>query len=89
VEAPGGDTRWRLSIDRDLQRFVMDLLNRSMTQHSAAVVIRPDNGQVLAMASYENNGNGAKGENLCLRADFLQRVSSRSLRQRRLSKIAA
>jgi len=70
VEAPGGRYTLETSIDRDLQRFVMDLLNRSMTQHSAAVVIRPDNGQILAMASYENNGNGGKGENLCLRADF-------------------
>jgi penicillin-binding protein A len=70
VEAPGGRYTLETSIDRDLQRFVMDLLNRSMTQHSAAVVIRPDNGQILAMASYENNGNGGKGENLCLCADF-------------------
>ncbi|MBP1740612.1 MAG: hypothetical protein H6Q48_2905 [Deltaproteobacteria bacterium] len=68
VEAPGGRYTLETSIDKDLQRFVIDLLNRSMTQHSAAVVIRPDNGQILAMASYENNGNG--GENLCLRADF-------------------
>lgn len=70
VEAPRGRYTLETSIDRDLQRFVMDLLSRSMTQHSAAVVIRPDNGQILAMASYENNGNGGKGENLCLRADF-------------------
>ncbi|HEX9911184.1 MAG TPA: penicillin-binding transpeptidase domain-containing protein, partial [Desulfatiglandales bacterium] len=70
VEAPAGRFTLETSIDRDLQRFVMDLLNRSMTQHSAAVVIRPDNGQILAMGSYENNGNGGKGENICLRADF-------------------
>jgi penicillin-binding protein A len=70
VETPAGRFTLETSIDRDLQRFVMDLLNRSMTQHSAAVVIRPDNGQILAMASYENNGNGGKGENLCLCADF-------------------
>ena len=70
VEAPAGRFTLETSIDRDLQRFVMDLLNRSMTQHSAAVVIRPDNGQILAMASYENNGNGGNGENICLRADF-------------------
>ena len=70
VETPEGRYTLETSIDRDLQRFVTDLLNHSMTQHSAAVVIRPDNGQVLAMASYENNGNGGKGENLCLRADF-------------------
>jgi cell division protein FtsI/penicillin-binding protein 2 len=70
VETPEGRYTLETSIDRDLQRFVTDLLNRSMTQHSAAVVIRPDNGQILAMASYENNGNGGKGENLCLRADF-------------------
>jgi cell division protein FtsI/penicillin-binding protein 2 len=70
VEAPGGRYTLETSIDKDLQRFVMDLLGRSMTQHSAAVVIRPDTGQVLAMASYENNGNGSTGETLCLRADF-------------------
>lgn len=70
VEAPAGRYTLETSIDRDLQRFVMELLNRSMTQHCAAVVIRPDNGQILAMASYENNGNGSRGDNLCLRADF-------------------
>jgi peptidoglycan glycosyltransferase len=70
VKTRGGRFTLETSIDPDLQRFVMDLLNRSMTQHSAAVVIRPDNGQILAMASYENNGNGDEGENICLRADF-------------------
>jgi len=70
LETPRGRLTLETSIDRDLQRFVMDLLKHSMTQHSAAVVIRPDNGQVLAMASYESNGNGGEGENLCLSADF-------------------
>ena len=70
LETPRGRYTLETSIDRDLQRFVMDLLRRSMTHHSAAVVIRPDNGQVLAMASYENNGSGDQGENLCLSADF-------------------
>jgi len=70
VEAPGGRFTLETSIDRDLQQFAVDLLSRSMTQYSAAVVVRPDNGQILAMASYEPNGNGEKGENLCLRADF-------------------
>jgi peptidoglycan glycosyltransferase len=70
VEAPGGRFTLETSIDQDLQQFAVDLLSRSMTQYSAAVVIRPDNGQILAMASYEHNGNGEKGENVCLRADF-------------------
>jgi peptidoglycan glycosyltransferase len=70
VEASRGRYTLETSIDSDLQRFVMDLLNRSMTQYSAAVVIRPHNGQILAMASHEDNGNGGKGENLCLQADF-------------------
>jgi len=70
LETPRGRFTLETSIDRDLQRFVMDLLSHSMTQHSAAVVIRPDNGQVLAMASHENNGHGREGENLCLSADF-------------------
>src|SRR4030042_6189267 len=54
IEAPGGRFTLETSIDRDLQRFVRELLNRSMTQHSAAVVIRPDTGQILSMASHEN-----------------------------------
>ena len=70
LEAPGGRYTLETSIDKDLQRFVTDLLDRSMTQHSAAVVIRPDTGEILAMASYENHGNGGRGENICLRADF-------------------
>ena len=70
VEAPGGRYTLETSIDSDLQQFVMDLLSHSRTEHSAAVVIRPDNGQVLAMASYQNNESGESAENLCLQADF-------------------
>jgi peptidoglycan glycosyltransferase len=70
VEAPGGRYTVETSIDSDLQQFVMDLLSHSKTHHSAAVVIRPDNGQVLAMASYEKDESGGEAENLCLKADF-------------------
>ena len=57
------------SLDTALQDYITDLLRRSLTHQAAVVVIRPDSGQILAMASYENDGEGGK-ENLCLKADF-------------------
>src|SRR5512136_2053942 len=70
VQAPVGRFTLETSIDRDLQRFVMDLLNRSMTQHPEPGATRPATGKTLARASYKNNGKGGEGENICLRADF-------------------
>ncbi len=55
------------SLDTSLQKFITGLLQRSMTYQAAVVVLRPDNGQILAMANY---GNHRGKENLCLKADF-------------------
>lgn len=59
----------KTSIDPSLQKYISNLLNRSMTHKAAVVVLRADSGRVLAMANYENAGKG-EAENLCLRADF-------------------
>jgi penicillin-binding protein A len=55
------------SIDTDLQNYIVDLLQKSHTVKAAVVVLRPDDGQILAMADYDAKGNG---ERLCLEADF-------------------
>ncbi len=55
------------SLDPTLQQYIMDLLERSQTLKAAVVVVRPDDGRVLAMVSYDHNGDK---ENLCLKAHF-------------------
>jgi cell division protein FtsI/penicillin-binding protein 2 len=55
------------SIDPALQRYVVDLLQKSNTVKSAVVVMRPSDGRILAMAGYDAEGNGKR---LCLEADF-------------------
>lgn len=55
------------SLDPDLQNYITALLQKSQTLKAAAVVLRPDDGRILAMASYDKEGNG---ESLCLKADF-------------------
>lgn len=67
VEYHGEALTVEVSIDPVLQKYASDLLRRSMTHAAAAVVLRPDTGQVLAMA--QANGGG-QGRNLCLQANF-------------------
>jgi len=55
------------SLDPDLQSYITALLQKSQTLKAAVVVLRHDDGRVLAMASYDKEGSG---ESLCLRADF-------------------
>ena len=55
------------SLDPDLQAYVSDLLRRSRTLQAAVVVLRPNDGRILAMV---NHSEGEVEENLCLRADF-------------------
>lgn len=55
------------SLDTSLQNYIARLLNRSMTNQAAVVVLRPDNGQVLAMVSYAKDGSVTGGD-LCLQA---------------------
>jgi penicillin-binding protein A len=55
------------SLDSDLQSFILNLLEKSNTVKAAVVVMRPDDGRILAMASYDSEKEGA---NLCLNADY-------------------
>lgn len=67
IESGGRSFIVESSIDSDLQEYVADLLEKSHTVRAAVVVLRPDDGRVLAMAGYDTDGNG---ERLCLEADF-------------------
>jgi cell division protein FtsI/penicillin-binding protein 2 len=57
----------KTTIDPDLHSYLLRLLQKSRTIQSAVVVIRPDDGRVLSMASYDAEDGG---ENLCVRSDF-------------------
>ena len=57
------------ALDAQLQEYIDWLLARSKTYMAAVVVLRPDNGQVLAMVDYRSSGE-VKGKNLTLEADF-------------------
>jgi membrane carboxypeptidase/penicillin-binding protein len=57
------------SLDASLQEYTLSLLKRSRALQAAVVVLRPNTGQILAMANYDNR-EGIEPENLCLRADF-------------------
>jgi cell division protein FtsI/penicillin-binding protein 2 len=55
-------------LDTSLQKYILNLLGRSLTHQAAVVVMRPKTGQILAMADYEKDSEGER-ENLCLKAD--------------------
>lgn len=55
------------SLDTPFQDYILRLLQRSNTLQAAVVAIAPDDGRILAMASYEKGGNS---ENLCVKASF-------------------
>jgi peptidoglycan glycosyltransferase len=67
VERAGQSLIVESSIDPDLQNYITKLLQKSMTVKAAVVVLRPDDGRILAMVSYDAEGNE---ERLCLQADF-------------------
>jgi len=57
------------SYDTSLQNYIVNLLGRSRTHQAAVVVIRPDNGQILAMADH-TKGDDKGTVSLCLKADI-------------------
>lgn len=57
------------SLDPDLQKYVSTFLRRTKTHQAAVVVLRPENGQILAMADY-TNPDAEDEENLCLTAKY-------------------
>jgi len=69
ISKEGAKLMVETSLNLSLQHYIINLLNRSLTYQAAVVVMRPDNGQILAMANYENQPRRER-ENLCLKADF-------------------
>ena len=64
----GGETLLvEASLDKDLQGYISNLLQNSGTVKAAAVVLQPDDGRILAMVSYDQEGDQS---DLCLQADF-------------------
>lgn len=59
----------KTSIDADLQTYVNSLLGKSKTIQAAVVVLAPDDGRILSMASYDPEGRNPTS-NLCLEATF-------------------
>jgi peptidoglycan glycosyltransferase len=57
------------SVDQPLTRYINNLLDRSRTIEAAVVVLRADNGQVLALTGYSGNSE-KQAENYCLKAGF-------------------
>jgi penicillin-binding protein A len=67
VERSGESLIVESSIDPGLQEYILNLLQKSHTVKSAVVVLRPNDGRILAMASYDAEESGGR---LCLEADF-------------------
>lgn len=57
------------ALDGPLQEYINRLLTRSQTHMAAVIILKPDNGQVLAVADYRSDGQN-KGKNIALEADF-------------------
>ena len=67
LEKSGTRVTVKSSFDSALQDYVSNLLERSKTLQAAVVALNPNDGRILAMASYEKDGNK---HNLCLEASF-------------------
>lgn len=63
----GGSMTVESTLDPDLQQYIHDLLQKSGTEKAAVVALRPDDGRILAMVSYDKKG---RHDRLCLKADF-------------------
>ena len=57
----------KTSLNPKLQAYILKLLRRSKTVKAAVVVLKPSDGRILAMASYDETGHG---DNLCVKAEF-------------------
>jgi peptidoglycan glycosyltransferase len=69
IENNGSLLQVETSIDPELQEYVRKLIDRSSAYRTAVVVLRPDNGQILALANHADLDRKTH-DNLCLRADF-------------------
>ncbi|RPI73289.1 MAG: hypothetical protein EHM45_20945 [Desulfobacteraceae bacterium] len=68
-QAEEGKFRVETAVEIGLQNYIEKILQHSLTLVAAVVVVRPDNGQILAMAEYQNLSPPVKG-NICLKADY-------------------
>jgi peptidoglycan glycosyltransferase len=57
------------SLEPELQSYITKLLSRSMTDRAAVIVLKPDTGQILAMAQYDKHQT-SNDKILGLEADF-------------------
>ena len=69
IERNGSTLAVETSLLPSLQNYLRDLLQRSLTLHAAAVVMKPSTGEVLAFSDYHNGGGNGEGS-LCLKADY-------------------
>lgn len=67
LEHEGTTLTVEMSIIPALQRYASSLLSRSKTHAAAAVILRPETGEILVMAQA---GDGNQKEHLCLKADL-------------------
>lgn len=67
LEHEGSTLTVETTILPGLQKYASTLLSRSKTHAAAAVILRPETGEILAMAQA---GVGDRKENLCLKADL-------------------
>ena len=67
VESNEGPLTIETSIHPELQRYASNLLDRSLTYAAVVVVLKPETGQVLAMAQTKREN---PKEKLCVRAVF-------------------
>lgn len=63
----GRQYRFHTTLDPDLQKSAVSMLDRKWARHIAIVVMEPETGRILAMASHDRNDPEA---NPCLSAEF-------------------
>jgi membrane peptidoglycan carboxypeptidase len=55
------------TIEQDLQNYVRRLLKKSLTRQAAVVALDPDDGRILALATYSDTG---ESDNICIEAEY-------------------
>ena len=69
INVQGQGMKIETALDERLSGYINNLLQRSRTIEAAVVVLRADNGQVLALTGYSKD-SGQQPKKLCLQADF-------------------
>lgn len=69
ISLDGRHLKIETSVDQRLTGHIDNLLQHSRTHKAAVVMLRTDNGQVLALADYAEDSENRPG-NACLKADY-------------------